>query len=62
MKNVKEETQQLNADPVAEATHEAVRERAYYIWLNAGRSDGRDLEHWFQAEEESRRDPSNQPT
>ena len=29
-----------------------VRERAYLIWETEGRPDGRDLEHWLQAERE----------
>ena len=29
-----------------------IAERAYELWEKAGRPDGRDLEHWFQAETE----------
>ena len=29
-----------------------IRRRAYQLWENAGRPDGRDLEHWLQAEHE----------
>lgn len=32
--------------------HERIAERAYRIWEAAGRPDGRDWEHWFQAERE----------
>lgn len=31
---------------------DSVRERAYLIWETEGRPDGRDLEHWLQAERE----------
>lgn len=29
-----------------------VRERAYYIWIEEGRPEGSDREHWEQAEAE----------
>ena len=29
-----------------------VRERAYYIWIEEGRPEDRDREHWEQAEAE----------
>ena len=31
---------------------QAIRERAYTIWEEQGRPDGRDREHWFRAESE----------
>jgi hypothetical protein len=31
---------------------QAIRQRAYAIWETAGRPDGRDCEHWLQAEAE----------
>ena len=31
---------------------EKIRERAYAIWLDQGSSDGRDQEHWLEAEKE----------
>lgn len=31
---------------------EAIRERAYHIWLREGRPHGRDFEHWVQAQVE----------
>jgi len=34
--------------------HEKIAERAYQIWQAAGRKDGHDREHWFQAERELR--------
>ena len=33
-------------------SHEAIRERAYVIWEREGRPQGRELEHWLQAESE----------
>ncbi len=30
----------------------AISMRAYYLWENAGRPDGRDDDFWFQAESE----------
>ena len=31
---------------------QAIRERAYAIWEQEGRPDGKDLEHWLRAEAE----------
>ena len=31
---------------------EKIRERAYAIWLDEGSIDGRDQEHWLEAEKE----------
>lgn len=31
---------------------EAVKERAYHIWVREGRPHGRDFEHWVQAQVE----------
>jgi hypothetical protein len=28
---------------------EAIRERAYLIWIEEGRPEGRDMEHWLRA-------------
>jgi hypothetical protein len=35
-----------------EDTATAIRERAYHIWEHAGRPEGRDEQHWFQAAQE----------
>jgi len=35
-------------------THGRIRTRAYSIWEAEGRPHGRDLDHWLQAEMESR--------
>lgn len=32
--------------------HEQVAQRAYRIWEEAGRPEGRDVEHWLSAESE----------
>ncbi len=48
---------QRSADaPPAGATKDSARvaERAYEIWQQSGRPQGRDQEHWFQAERELR--------
>lgn len=29
--------------------HERIRERAYFLWLEAGQPDGEDLVHWYAA-------------
>lgn len=34
---------------------ERIRQRAYFIWLESGRPQGQDLEHWLMAEIETRR-------
>ncbi len=36
----------------ADPTHEAIARRAHAIWEAAGRPEGADWEHWFQAERE----------
>jgi len=47
---------------VAADREEKIRERAYAIWLDQSSSDGRDQEHWLEAEmeiakEEARAEP-----
>lgn len=39
---------------------EAIAARAYQIYEREGRADGRDLEHWLQAEAELRAERQNQ--
>ena len=34
------------------AGEQAIRERAYAIWEEEGRPDGKDLDHWLRAEAE----------
>lgn len=36
------------------ATNEQVAGLAYAIWIDRGRPEGRDLEHWFEAERQLR--------
>lgn len=41
-----------------------VKERAYYIWLEAGKPEGEHEVHWFKAVEEAGldpQDPANSP-
>jgi H+-transporting ATPase len=45
----------MNAETVASVAkplQEQIAARAYCIWLQEGRRDGRDVEHWLQAEAE----------
>ena len=39
----------------------AFRERAYKIWEENGRPDGREIEHWLQAERDLSRDRGQAP-
>ena len=47
-----------------EHKEQAIRERAYAIWVEEGRADGKDLEHWLRAEAEinSADQESKEPT
>ncbi|HUL60968.1 MAG TPA: DUF2934 domain-containing protein [Anaeromyxobacteraceae bacterium] len=45
----------LTAAPGAER----IAVRAYQIWLESGRPEGHDLEHWLAAERELRAGPSS---
>ena len=40
---------------------ERVRSRAYELWEKEGRPEGRDKEHWSQAETESGDGAENEP-
>ena len=31
------------------SAEQAIRERAYYLWVNEGRPEGRDYDHWMRA-------------
>jgi hypothetical protein len=35
-------------------THEQIMQRAHRIWIEAGRPEGRDREHWLEAERQLR--------
>lgn len=45
------------AERLAPAGQQQIAERARAIWEERGRPEGRDLEHWFEAERELRRGP-----
>ena len=53
-KNPAAETTEPNSAQVTPPypTHEDVQRRAYEIYLSQGRTDGRDLDNWLQAERE----------
>lgn len=42
----------MSTEPAAFDKDEAIRRRAYEIWQSAGCPDGKDLDHWQQAERE----------
>lgn len=37
----------IEKDPGSKDHH--IRERAYHIWIDEGRPDGRELDHWLRA-------------
>jgi hypothetical protein len=37
-----------------------IREHAYLIWIDEGRPDGRELDHWLRAKWELDRDPNRE--
>ena len=39
-------------------THEEISKKAREIWEREGRPEGRDIEHWLQAEAELRQEPA----
>jgi hypothetical protein len=39
-------------EPRAEVQRQQIAKRAYALWEQEGRPDGRDLDHWLQAEAE----------
>lgn len=43
-------------------THEEISKRAREIWEREGRPEGRDMEHWLQAEKELRGQSSKSQT
>ena len=46
------EDPEVTRDPLADARAEEIRSRAYDIWEREGRPEGRDHDHWRQAERE----------
>jgi hypothetical protein len=51
--------QQRDASP--DISSEEIARRAYERWEGSDRSDGRDQEHWFAAEEDLRRSRGGKP-
>ena len=41
------------AEPLDPEREEAIRKQAYVLWHEQGRPEGKDREHWLQAERES---------
>lgn len=39
-----------------------IRERAYQIWINEGQPEGRDIDHWQQAETQINAEEGEQPS
>jgi hypothetical protein len=37
--------------PVREPTEQEIQHAAYLLWIEKGRPEGRDLEHWLEARE-----------
>jgi Protein of unknown function (DUF2934) len=48
----RESSTQTRTQSAGKPTHEQVAERAYQIFVERGRPEGRDQEHWFEAEEQ----------
>jgi hypothetical protein len=48
---MKEQEEVKSIVPVVIA-HKQIAERAYHIWERQGRSHGRDVDHWLQAQDE----------
>ena len=46
----------MKNSPPPTPSHDEIAERAHTIWIQAGRPDGQDLEHWLQAESELRKE------
>lgn len=46
----------------SEPTQEAIAERAYALWMAAGRANGQDREFWFEAERELRNGSKSAPS
>ena len=53
-KNVTQVPAPAKAAPALTGTKEQIAARAYELWMAAGRPNGRDKEHWLQAEREVR--------
>jgi hypothetical protein len=44
-----------------EDRQQRIRERAYQLWLDEGQPDGRDKEHWEQAENQTVEEEKSKP-
>lgn len=51
----------IRGTPPAGVTHEQIAERARALWRERGQPEGRDLEHWFEAERQLRGDAAPAP-
>lgn len=47
------------SQPPREISHDRIAERARAIWQQRGQPEGRDLEHWLEAERELRGVPAS---
>lgn len=55
--NAENSSSASSAERNSPAGQQQIAERARAIWEERGRPEGRDLEHWFEAERELRRGP-----
>jgi hypothetical protein len=46
----------MKSTPSNLPTHDEITQRAQTLWEQAGRPEGRDTEHWLQAERELRKE------
>ncbi len=46
---------------MANPNDEQIRVRAHQLWEAAGRPEGREQDFWYQAEQELKADPANNP-
>ena len=53
---------QLGENAVAEPSKQEIDARAYQLWEQAGRPDGREAEFWQLAEQELRNEDKGSPT
>lgn len=42
-------------------THEEIRQRAHALWERSSRPEGREVDHWLEAENELRREREAMP-
>lgn len=51
----------MQTDQSTRTEHQQITSRAYFLWEQAGRPEGRDIEFWLQAEKEAARSTEAQP-